>query len=690
MDADIKSKIIELSITGIKDIWNFEVPSGSIIIQKTRPEFTSDITLVVFPLTKFTKTSPDKTAQQLGEYLKNRIPEIEGFNVIKGFLNISLINSFWISFLHDMYDDTRFGFTPPGSSASVMVEFSSPNTNKPLHLGHIRNNLIGNSLSEILSATGNKVIKANLVNDRGIHICKSMYAWKEWGAGETPESSGIKGDKLVGKYYVEFEKRLIAQTKEKIISIYTQIIKQATPINEIKKEDIKLATFDAIPRTIETDYDYNEIKDAFARALITYNQTGRFPSIEEDKFIIEYFKKYTSLFNDAQEMLRKWEDGDETTIFLWKKMNDWVYKGFETTYRELGISFDKTYYESETYLLGKEIVDEGVRKNVFIRKEDGSVWCDLTDDGLDEKLLQRSDGTSVYMTQDIGTAAERFKEFPGMKKLIYVVGSEQEYHFKVLFLILKKLGYSWAGDCHHLSYGMVDLPEGKMKSREGTVVDADDLIEEMYETSRQTTKELGKLEGIPDKEKESICRMIGMGALKYFILKVDPKKRMVFNPKESIDFEGNTGPFIQYTYARIQSLLRKAGDWRKVTGDLPAGRHGRRQDTGNTLKIQPVEKNVIKLIFDFPGVIRQAADEFNPAVIANYMYELAKEFNHFYQTVPVLPAKGGSLPAGQAGASGGKAEDEERLNFRLRLSDTTGKIIKKGMNLLGINVPEKM
>jgi arginyl-tRNA synthetase len=476
-----------------------------------------------------------------------------------------------------------------------MVEYSSPNTNKPLHLGHIRNNLLGYAVAEILKAYGHKVIKSNLVNDRGIHICKSMLAWQKWGNGETPQSSGLKGDHLVGKYYVEFDKH------------YKQ------EINELVEKGVTK----------------------------------------------EEAEKKAPLIVEAQELLRNWEKGDKETVDLWKKMNSWVYEGFEKTYKTLGVDFDRFYYESDTYLLGKKLVDEGLQKGVFYQKEDGSVWIDLTDDGLDHKLLLRSDGTSVYITQDMGTAVERFREFADLDQLIYTVGNEQDYHFKVLFLILKKLGYKQAEECYHLSYGMVELPEGKMKSREGTVVDADDLLKEMFDTARETTQQLGKIEGFSNEEAEKLYYNIGSGALKYFILKVDPKKKMLFNPAESIDFNGNTGPFIQYTYARIQSILRKAGNFPSDAQSVPA--------------LHQREKEVIKLIYDFPLLIKEAASNYSPAVVANYVYELAKIYNQFYHDVTVL-----------------KEEQETLRNFRLQLSELTGKVINFSMKLLGIDVPERM
>lgn len=583
----IDSILISKTVEAIQALYGQSVPASHISLQKTKVEFEGDITLLVFPLTKASKKSPEETATALGNYLKENVAEVTAFNVVKGFLNLVIADSYWVSYLAAL--PSSISSLPSSIQETVMVEFSSPNTNKPLHLGHVRNNLLGISVSAILKAAGKKVIRVNLVNDRGIHICKSMLAWKKWGNGETPESSGLKGDHLVGKYYVEFDKNLKSQNP-----------------NAKSQEEIQ----------------------------------------------------NSPLMKEAKEMLLKWESGDKETIALWKKMNGWVYDGFAKTYKELGVEFEKTYYESETYLLGKKIVEEGVSKGVFTKREDGSVWVDLTKDGLDEKLLLRSDGTSVYMTQDLGTVVQRANEFH-FNKHIYVVGNEQDYHFKVLFLILKKLGYDWAEKLYHLSYGMVDLPSGKMKSREGTVVDADELMEEMVNSARETTKSLGKTDGMNEAEAETLYRTIGMGALKYFILKVDAKKRMLFDPKESIDFNGNTGPFIQYTYARIKSVFRKAeavsGFKFKVTG------------------LQPKEKSVIKLLHDFHSVIQEAAETYNPGHIANYVYDLAKEYNQFYHECPIL-----------------KAENADEKNFRLELSAKTAEVIKTSLRLLGIDVSERM
>jgi arginyl-tRNA synthetase len=608
----------------IQEFYGQTISSGQITLQKTRPEFEGDLTLLVFPLTKASKKSPEETANAIGNYLKENVAEVTAFNVVKGFLNLVIADNYWIKYL--AVDPSTINLPidirkPSTISETVMVEFSSPNTNKPLHLGHIRNNLLGASISEILKAAGKKVIRVNLVNDRGIHICKSMLAWQKWGNGETPESSGMKGDHLVGKYYV----------------LYDQ---------ELKKEKA------AHPTSSAPNVPLSEGKEP--------DRSGK------------------ELEGAVQEMLRKWEAGDKETIALWKKMNGWVYDGFAITYKQLGIEFEKTYYESDTYLLGKKIVEEGLSKGVFTRRDDGSVWIDLTADGLDEKLVLRSDGTSVYITQDLGTVMQRLQDFRESKvsQLIYVVGNEQDYHFKVLFLIIKKLveqnvagfgslslGEKGIGaSLFHLSYGMVDLPSGKMKSREGTVVDADELMNEMISSARETTKALGKTDELSDTEAETLYHTIGLGALKYFILKVDPKKRMLFDPKESIDFNGNTGPFIQYTYSRIKSVLRKAN-----------------ANQRSTISHQPLailhkkEKEVIKLLHDFPAAIQEAANSYNPGHIANYVYELAKEYNQFYHEIPIL-----------------KSEDENEKSFRLLLSAKTAEVIKTSLKLLGINVSERM
>ncbi|MFH1005688.1 MAG: arginine--tRNA ligase [Bacteroidota bacterium] len=592
----IENILTEKTIEAISHLYQRVILPDNIIFQKTKKDFEGDITLLIFPLTVISQKSPEETAHQIGNFLKENVSEIKSFNVIKGFLNLVIDDEYWknclTTFWHSLFSHQS------STEEMVMIEFSSPNTNKPLHLGHIRNNLLGSSLANILKANGKKVIRVNLVNDRGIHICKSMLAWKKWGNGETPKSSGMKGDHFVGKYYVEFDKQM-------------------------KNEELKMVGYEKLNK--------------------------------------EEAERKTPLMIEVQEMLRKWEAGDKETIELWKMMNSWVYEGFEETYKQLGIEFEKTYYESQTYLLGKEIVEDGLKKNIFIKKEDGSVWIDLTADGLDEKLLIRSDGTSVYMTQDLGTVVQRFEEYK-MNKLIYVVGSEQEYHFKVLFLILKKLGYELANNLHHLSYGMVDLPLGKMKSREGTVVDADDLMEEMIQSAKQTTTELGKTDSLSDEEANNLFCTIGIGALKYFILKVDSKKRMLFDPKESIDFNGNTAPFIQYTYARIKSVIRKAEE-----------QNIKYQISDIKYQIVDKEKEILKLFYDFPRVINESAEKYNPGVIANYVYELAKEYNQFYQEIPIL-----------------KAESSEIKNFRLLLSAKTAEVIKSSLKILGIDVPERM
>jgi len=595
----IEQKISSAVGKAATELWNTSLNPAEVQIQKTRKEFTGDLTVVVFPLTRLSRTGPEQTGKALGDYLQKELPEIIDYNVIKGFLNLTVGEVFWSEVIRHLRTDSTLGLSSPGEcSEMIMVEYSSPNTNKPLHLGHIRNNLLGFSVSRILEANGKKVVKVNLVNDRGIHICKSMLAWKKWGNGETPQSSGMKGDHLVGKYYVLFEQ-------------------------ELKKQ------------------------------LAELKQNG---GGEEER------AARTPIMQEAQEMLRKWESGDPETIALWKQMNEWVYEGFDKTYRDLGVTFDKIYYESETYLLGKAIVLEALKKGILYRKEDNSVWADLTDRGLDHKVLLRSDGTSVYMTQDIGTAVQRFNEYP-ISQLIYVVGNEQNYHFQALSIILDKLGYSWAKNLHHLSYGMVELPEGKMKSREGTVVDADDLIAEMIETARQMSSELGKLDGYSPEEAERIYRTIGLGALKYFILKVDPKKNMMFDPRESIDFNGNTGPFIQYTYARIRSVMNKAAEQKIAVNEEALARWN----------MSPKERMLARLIYEFPSVVENAADTYSPAVIANYVYELAKEYNQFYHDYSIL-----------------KAESPELVSSRLLLSEVIGRVIEKGMYLLGIDVPERM
>lgn len=574
----------------------FSVSFEKIEFQVTRKEFEGDITMVIFPLLKVIKGNPVEIGQKIGQHLVENVEQVEKFNVVSGFLNIVISDTFYLHFFNSIRNTYHFGHVAvPTSNKAVMVEYSSPNTNKPLHLGHIRNNLLGYSVAEIIKASGKKVYKTQIINDRGIHICKSMLAWKKFGNGETPESTGLKGDKLVGNYYVAFDKQYKSEISE----------------------------------------------------LIAKGQS------EEEA------KKNAPIILEAQQMLLDWEAGKPEVIELWKTMNQWVYDGFNQTYKNLGVDFDSYYYESNTYLLGKEVVQFGLEKGIFEKDPDGSVWIDLTEEGLDRKIVLRSDGTAVYMTQDIGTAIQRVKDFPDVSGMVYTVGNEQDYHFKVLFLILKKLGFEWAENLYHLSYGMVELPSGKMKSREGTVVDADDLMVEMTQTAGKIAQELGKLEGYSEEEKQRLYKIIGLGALKYFLLKVDPKKTMLFNPEESVDFNGNTGPFIQYTYARIQSILRKA------EVDIT-------EECAN-IALQPKEKELIKLIETYPTVIQNAAQAYSPAIVANYVYDLVKEYNSFYQAIPILPEK-----------------DENLRLFRVQLSKKVGEIIASAFQLLGIEVPERM
>lgn len=579
----------------ISHIYDVELPV--VEFQPTRKDFEGDITVVVFPMLRYVKGNPVQIGQQVGSFLEKELEMVTSFNVVKGFLNLVISDAYYLNFFNEILDNTSYGLVSPSDDA-VLVEYSSPNTNKPLHLGHIRNNLLGYSVAEILKASGKKVYKTQIINDRGIHICKSMLAWQRFGNGETPESTGLKGDKLVGNYYVAFDKAY----KEEV----------ATMINE-----------------------------------------------GVDKKVAE---KEAPILLAAQQMLLKWEAGDEEVVSFWKKMNGWVYAGFDTTYKNLGVDFDSYLYESDTYLLGKDVVADGIERGVFYKKEDGSVWIDLTDEGLDEKIVLRSDGTAVYMTQDIGTAIQRVKNHPDINGMVYTVGNEQDYHFKVLFLILKKLGFSWADKLYHLSYGMVDLPSGKMKSREGTVVDADDLMEEMTQTAGKISEDLGKLESYSEEEKQSLYKIIGLGALKYYILKVDPKKRILFDPEESVDFQGNTGPFIQYTYARIQSILRKAKDT-KVNW----------QEEVKLTELHPKEKELIKQLQVFPDTIQLAAENYSPAVIANYTYDLVREFNSLYQQVSIL---------GET--------DTEKKALRVQLSQKVGEVIRTAFRLLGISVPERM
>ena len=603
----IEDKLVASVISGLKALYGQEVPEKMVQLQKTKKEFEGHLTLVVFPFLKMSKKGPEQTAQEIGEYLKVNDPAVAAFNVIKGFLNLTIASATWIELLNEIQADEQYGLVQvTDASPLVMIEYSSPNTNKPLHLGHVRNNLLGNALANIVAANGNKVVKTNIVNDRGIHICKSMLAWKKYGNGETPETSGKKGDHLVGDYYVSFDKHYKAEVKE------------------------LMAKF-----------------------------TAQGMSDDEAKAKAE---AESPLMQEAREMLVKWEAGDPEVRGLWEMMNNWVYAGFDETYKKMGVSFDKIYYESNTYLEGKEKVMEGLEKGFFYKKEDGSVWADLTAEGLDHKLLLRGDGTSVYMTQDIGTAKLRFADYP-INKMIYVVGNEQNYHFQVLSILLDKLGFEWGKSLVHFSYGMVELPEGKMKSREGTVVDADDLMEEMIATAKETSQELGKLDGLTQEEADDIARIVGLGALKYFILKVDARKNMTFNPKESIDFNGNTGPFIQYTYARIQSVLRKAAESGiTIPEQIPAG-----------IELSEKEEGLIQMVADFGAVVKQAGEDYSPSIIANYTYDLVKEYNQFYHDYSIL-----------------REENEAVKVFRIALSANVAKVIRLGMNLLGIEVPSRM
>ena len=595
----IEEKLTAAVVDGLKALYGQDVPAAQVQLQKTKKEFEGHLTLVVFPFLRISRKGPEQTAQEIGEYLKANEPAVAAFNVIKGFLNLTVASAAWIELLNEVHTQEQYGLTAATpQSPLVMIEYSSPNTNKPLHLGHVRNNLLGNALANIIAANGNRVVKTNIVNDRGIHICKSMLAWLKYGNGETPESSGKKGDHLIGDYYVAFDKHYKAEVAE----------------------------------------------------LMEQGQTK------------EEAEANAPLMKEAREMLVKWEAGDPEVRALWQKMNDWVYAGFDETYRMMGVSFDKIYYESNTYLEGKKKVLEGLDKGLFYRKEDGSVWADLTNEGLDHKLLLRSDGTSVYMTQDIGTAEQRFADYP-IDKMIYVVGNEQNYHFQVLSILLDRLGFEWGKSLVHFSYGMVELPEGKMKSREGTVVDADDLMAEMIATARETSGDLGKLDGLTPEEAENIARIVGLGALKYFILKVDARKNMTFNPKESIDFNGNTGPFIQYTYARIRSVLRKAQEAGiALPTQLPVG-----------IELTAKEEGLIQMLVDFAAVVRQAGTDYSPSLIANYCYDLVKEYNQFYHDFSIL-----------------RETDEAVRLFRLVLSAEVAKVVKLGMGLLGIEVPERM
>lgn len=589
----IKQELAALALQALQDLYGLEGDLPD--LQATRKEFDGDLTLVVFPYLRWSKKKPEETARELGDYLQQRASHLAGYNVVKGFLNLSLTDAYWIDRLNDLAGQSTFGLRPE-HSRKLLVEFSSPNTNKPLHLGHIRNIVLGDSVARILKAAGQDVKKVQIINDRGIHICKSMLAWQKYGQGETPESSGLKGDHLVGKYYVVFDQEL--------------------------KKQVALA-----------------------------EEQGQEP---------EKAREEAPLQQEVRSMLQRWEEGDPEVMALWSKMNSWVYQGFDQTYQRMGVDFDQNYYESETYLLGRGVVLEGLENGIFYRKEDGSVWCDLQEEKLQEKLLLRKDGTSVYMTQDIGTAIQRYRDH-GLQGMIYTVGNEQDHHFKVLFAILKKLGYQWAYHLYHLSYGMVNLPQGKMKSREGTVVDADDLMDEMYSTARKMAEEMGKTEGMSEAQKDELYHMVGLGALKYYILKVDPRKQMTFNPEESVDFQGHTGPFIQYTHARIRTLLRKAAP---------------KENAANPLDYQPLldqERAVVKILLQYPERLQEAAQDYQPSTIAQYVYDLVKSFNGLYQQVPILSD---AAP--------------EAVAFRLLLARQTGEVVQHGMNLLGIEVPERM
>jgi len=631
MENQIKELLVENSIV----LFGTSVDPSMIQFQKTRKDVEGDLTLVIFPFVKALKTSPIEAGTKIGDFIKDKLGFIDSFNVVSGFLNFIVSDSYWLNQLKEIDSNEFYGFSEKNSKSTIMVEYSSPNTNKPLHLGHLRNNFLGYSVAEILKASGHKVIKSQIINDRGIHICKSMLAWEKFslinekGERETPSNTGLKGDKLVGKYYVEFDKQFNSEAKE-IINSWAQEDFDGFPEN-IKNEFIRL-------NSSKVDKDEKAVKGI-------------------DEKIKDLAKNQTNLLREAKDMLVKWEARDPQTYLLWTTMNSWVYEGFKVTYENMGVDFDKLYYESDTFVLGKDIVLEGLNKGVFFKKEDGSVWIDLTSEGLDEKLLLRSDGTTVYMTQDVGTAVDRYNDFPDLNGMIYTVGNEQDYHFKVLFLILKKLGYSWADNCQHLSYGMVDLPSGKMKSREGTVVDADDLMEEVVNSAKEMTQERGYLEGMSEQDKIDLYRLIGMGGLKYYLLKVDPKKRMMFNPAESIELNGNTGPFIQYAHARIKSLLSRGGELKSL----------------ETESLELVEKEIIKQLVSYPLLIEEAAKEMSPALVANYTYELVKLFNQFYQNVPVLIE-----------------EDAEIKNMRLILSKNVAKIAANSMRLLGVNVPNRM
>ncbi len=634
----MESKIKQALLDHTKTLFGTSIDESAIQFQKTRKDVEGDLTLVTFPFMKILRCSPVEAGAKIGEFLTKQFVEIESCEAINGFLNIVLSDKFWLEKLNIVAKDDHFGYAAPNSKPTIMVEYSSPNTNKPLHLGHLRNNFLGYSVAEILKANGHKVVKTQIINDRGIHICKSMLAWERFsplgatGKRETPESTGMKGDKLVGKYYVIFDQEMNAEAKAII-------------------DQWNAGQFDGFD---------SEVTDEFVRLNASKADKDEKGIAGIDAKIKELAKNQTQLLNDAKEMLVKWEGRDPQVYLLWTTMNSWVYKGFESTYEAMGVDFDTLYYESNTFLLGKELVSEGLTSGVFYQKEDGSVWIDLTDEGLDEKLVLRSDGTAVYMTQDVGTAVDRFKDYPDLDGIIYTVGNEQDYHFKVLFLILKKLGYAWAKNCFHLSYGMVELPRGmgRMKSREGTVVDADDLMEDIVASAKEMTQERGHLEGMTDDEKENLYSLIGLGGLKYYLLKVDPKKKLVFNPSESIELNGNTGPFVQYAHARIKSLLAKGEDVPSLVG---------------VYNLLPEEKSIVKQLVEFEQVLGEAAENHSPALVANYTYELVKQYNQFYQSVSIL-----------------KEENTELRAMRLLLSENVAKVIALSMGLLGVKVPERM
>ncbi|MAM29541.1 MAG: arginine--tRNA ligase [Flavobacteriaceae bacterium] len=690
---------------------NYNVSLEEVEFQATRKDFEGDVTVVVFSMLRTVKGNPVQIGETIGQYLVTHVDEVSKFNVVKGFLNLVLSDQHYLNFFNTIENFSTFG-TEPTTADAMMVEYASPNTNKPLHLGHVRNVLLGYSVAEILKASGKKVYKTQIINDRGIHICKSMLAWQRYGNGETPQSSGLKGDHLVGKYYVIYNSKyqeelnrfnstadmaydLLLSTAEKEPKVYFDFQKTIQKeTNYSLNSNILwavggLVLADHLLKNSEDDFIPNALaitslivaansidKNEFFKTNINavkkivepdIKKYNNIPVTEDNKYVIkkemlEKYKKQSPIIQDAQEMLRKWEAGDDEVVSLWKKMNGWVYEGFDATYENIGVDFDKNYYESDTYLLGKDFIEQGLQKGVFEKDPDGSVWCDLTDEGLDRKIVLRSDGTAVYMTQDIGTAIQRVKDFPDVNGMIYTVGNEQDYHFKVLFLILKKLGFSWAENLYHLSYGMVDLPSGKMKSREGTVVDADDLIDDMAATAKKISEELGKIDDFSEEEKENLYKTIGLGALKYYILKVDPRKRILFNPEESVDFQGNTGPFIQYTYARIQSILRKAAEDKNNT-----------RTAEGSLALHEKEKELIKILQQFPDTVQLAAQNYSPALIANYTYDLVKEFNSFYQNVPIF-----------------NAEHKAEVAFRVALCSAVGEVIKTAFSLLGIEVPNRM